>query len=323
LSYWVRRDDLLLVFVNTLWSGLGGEGHVETEWLRKVLQQNRDARHKLVAGHHPVYPVNGYSGPYQRHVGPEHAGAFWNALVANGVLAYFCSHILAFDVQVHRGVLQICSAGAGTAHLMPEGIEYLHCVQAALDAQGLRYQVLDTRGRVRERLSWPLPPAPGPWRSLRVGENVALVGREFAGGFIHFRFSGRAAAQGASRAQTLLSAFRLPLTASLWMGLKGPQQRVAVIIAGEPRRSPHFWLGPAVTADKPFELQILIHTGMGPGGIMCRFSDEGRWSSLTAASPWGAERLDWPDRWSIGHAEHGVHDRPFLGTALEAAAKIG
>ena len=24
LSYWVRRDDLLLVFVHTLWSGLGG-----------------------------------------------------------------------------------------------------------------------------------------------------------------------------------------------------------------------------------------------------------------------------------------------------------
>ena len=70
LSYWVRRGDLLLVFVNTLWSGLGGEGFVETQWLEDVLRSNSDACHKLVIGHHPVYSVNGYSGPSQRDVEP-------------------------------------------------------------------------------------------------------------------------------------------------------------------------------------------------------------------------------------------------------------
>ncbi len=171
LSYWVRRGDLLLVFVHTLWTGLGGEGHVETKWLRTILHQHADARHKLVLGHHPVHPVNGFSGPYQREIGPEHAPAFWDTLVEAGVLAYLCSHILAFDVQVHRGVLQICTAGAGTLHRMPEGIEYLHCIQAALDAEGLRYQVLNTEGRVRERLSWPfvLPPE-RQWHALPAGE---------------------------------------------------------------------------------------------------------------------------------------------------------
>ncbi len=123
LSYWVRRGDLLIVFVHTLWTGLGGEGHVETDWLRAVLHQHADARHKLVAGHHPVHPVNGFAGAYQRDVGPEHATEFWNVLSEGGVLAYLCGHILAFDVQVHRGVLQICTAGAGTAHRMPEGVE--------------------------------------------------------------------------------------------------------------------------------------------------------------------------------------------------------
>ena len=139
LSYWVRRGDLLLVFVHTGWTGLGGEGHVETAWLRDVLHRHADARHKLVVGHHPVHPINGFSGAYQREIGPEHAAPFWDALVEGGVFAYLCSHILAFDVQVHRGVLQVCTAGAGTAHRMPEGIEYLHCAQAALDADGLRY----------------------------------------------------------------------------------------------------------------------------------------------------------------------------------------
>jgi hypothetical protein len=164
LSYWVHRGDLLLVFVHTLWTGLGGEGHVETEWLESVLHEHADARHKLVLGHHPVYPVNGFSGPYQREIGPEHAGRFWDILVEADVLAYLCSHILAFDVQVHRGVLQICTAGAGTAHRMPEGVEYLHCVQAALDDHGLRYQVLDTGARVSAWSGrWHHCPADAGW----------------------------------------------------------------------------------------------------------------------------------------------------------------
>ena len=57
LSYWVRRDDLLLVLVNTSFSGLGGHGHVECEWLDSTLTTHADARYKIVAGHHPVFPV--------------------------------------------------------------------------------------------------------------------------------------------------------------------------------------------------------------------------------------------------------------------------
>jgi hypothetical protein len=58
-------------------------------------------------GHHPIFPVNGFSGSYQREVGPETVRAFWDALVSHGVVAYLCSQVLAFDVQVHRGILQI------------------------------------------------------------------------------------------------------------------------------------------------------------------------------------------------------------------------
>jgi hypothetical protein len=167
LSYWVRRHDLLIIFVHTFWSGLGGEGHVETAWLRETLRQHADARHKLVVGHHPVHPINGFSGPYQREIGPEHAPIFWTILVEARVLAYLCGHILAFDVQVHQGVLQICTAGAGTAHRMPDAAEYLHCVQAALDGDGFRYQVLDASGLAREQLQWPVPRFPAEkWRTL-------------------------------------------------------------------------------------------------------------------------------------------------------------
>ncbi|MDP1962297.1 MAG: GNAT family N-acetyltransferase [Reyranella sp.] len=316
LSYWVRQGDLLLVFVHTLWTGLGGEGHVETDWLRAVLHQHADARHKLVAGHHPVHPVNGFVGPYQRDVGPEHAAAFWNVLTEAGVLAYLCGHILAFDVQAHRGVLQICTAGAGTAHRMPEGVEYLHAVQAALDARGLRYQVFDAEGRVRERLSWPLAVPPvEQWQAL----NAANVGN---GRIVALRFSGHAAGPGTSTAQTFLSAVRPGMRAPLWIGLRGPEQRLAVILELEPGRSPRYWLGPAITAGAPFDIQLLIHPDMGPGGLLYRLAVDAPWTSLSTASAWGAERLGWPERWSVGHGQNGPEDRAFLGSNLAVSATI-
>ncbi|MBN1583682.1 MAG: hypothetical protein JXA89_23450, partial [Anaerolineae bacterium] len=37
LSYFIRRGDLLMVFVNTMWSGIGGDGRVETTWLERTL----------------------------------------------------------------------------------------------------------------------------------------------------------------------------------------------------------------------------------------------------------------------------------------------
>jgi hypothetical protein len=325
LSYWMRRGDLLLVFVHTLWTGLGGEGHVETSWLRQVLRQHADARYKLVVGHHPVFSVNGFSGAYVREIGPEHQQEFWDILVANNVLAYVCSHILAFDVQVHRGVLQITTAGAGTAHRMPEGIEYLHCVQAALDAEGLRYQVLDTDGQVREQLSWPLKiSADLRWNRFPAGEQDAPVrGRLEASRTVAFRFTGRAAPCPTTVAQTLISAFEPGTLAPLWIGLRGGDQRLTVTIGPVPRRSPHYWLGPALAPDEPFDIRLLVHAGMGPGGIMCRSASDAAWSSLEAASPWGAERLDWPSRWSVGQGQAGPDDRPFRGARLDVVATAG
>jgi hypothetical protein len=322
LSYWIRRGDLLIIFVNTLWTGLGGEGYVETTWLRDVLRDHADARHKLVVGHHPVFPINGFAGPYQRHVGPEVSLAFWDILVKAGVCAYLCSHILAFDAQVHRGVLQICTAGAGTAHRMPEGIEYLHCVQIALDADGLRYQVLDVDGRVREKLSWPITQRwddggvpllygdnPAPLRSSRDDDQCILL-----------RFTGQTAAAGTSGIQTLMSIARAGELAPIWIGLRGAEQGLTVIINRESGRSPHYWIGPPMQADQPFDIHLMLHAGMGPGGILFKFAADHLWSSLAAASPWGLHQLRPSDAWIIGHADGGRTDRPFNGGGLTAFA---
>jgi hypothetical protein len=84
----VRRGDLALIVGHTLWSGLGGEGQVELNWLREELRRHADARHRLVIGHHPAFPVNGFEGPWQREIGD--AAGFWDVLVEGRALARLC-----------------------------------------------------------------------------------------------------------------------------------------------------------------------------------------------------------------------------------------
>jgi hypothetical protein len=319
LAYFVRRGDLLLVMIHTSAMALGGEGHIETEWLARVLADNDDARHKLVLGHHPVFPVNGFSGAYQREIGHEYAPPLWDLLVAHGVTAYLCSHILAFDVQVHRGVLQITTAGAGTAHRMPEGVEYLHLVQMVLDAAGLRYQVIDTESVVREALDWPggLVEAPD-WRPLPLGEGATPVPSTRDPIIRRWRFRGQAGPRTSGAAETLLEAWSPGQgLAPLWIGFTGPARKLTISLAPETGRSPHVWFGPELSPDAPFDLDLALHPGMGPGGVLWRRAGEAAWSSLDGASPWGAERLPGMSLWAAGHGRGGVEDRPFRGPDLE------
>lgn len=320
LCYFVRRGDLLLVCVHTLAQALGGEGHVETEWLETTLAANADAHWKFVVGHHPAFPVNGYEGSHQRTIGDGHAADFWRILTGHGVAAYLCSHILAFDIQVHDGVLQITSAGAGTAHRMPEDIEYLHCVQMAVDRQGLRYQVLDDTGAVRERLTWPLQlPPSGDWPIVS-GANLEapLRGYPDASGetpaICAWRFTGRLEEGPDGRPQTFLSAATQDrLSEPVWVGTTGVNRRLTVILQPRRTNSPHYWFGPELGAE--FDVQLAIHCGMGPGGILWRRSDDAPWSSLEARSAWGGERLDWPPLWFAGRGAD-ADDRPFAGSGL-------
>ncbi len=304
LAYAVRRGDLLLVVVHTSWSGLGGEGHVETEWLASVLGEHADARFRFVVGHHPAFPVNGFAGEHQRELNRAEAEVFWQILVEHRVTAYLCSHILAFDVQVHRGVLQIVSGGAATPHHMPPDVEYLHAVQAAIDPSGLRYQVIDQTGTVRERLSWPPRlPSSSSWTPAPGDPAVVSIGPEpphQEDRIVAWRIAGVTDDETTGGRQTLLATVAegtaLP---AVWVGLTGVARRLTVLLAPAKGRSPHTWLGPGLGAGQAFDLQIAFHTGMGPGGVIWRADDHSPWSSLTSASPWGPERLAWPEHWSV------------------------
>ncbi len=335
LSYFVRRtpagatdksDDLLMVFVNTLWSGLGGEGYVETAWLEETLAAHADARYKIVFGHHPVFPINGFVGSHQREIAHEIGPKFWEILVRYGVLAYWCSHILAFDVQVHDGVLQILTAGAGTAHRMPAEVEYLHAMQATLDRDGLRYQVLDTEGLAREWLRWPLvAPSPMAWQSCTWGVQsspcpTSLSPTSAATPIEFWQITGHTGDGNDGTPQTLVSTWdEGAALAPFWLGLQGCDQRLALLLAPQPGRSPHLWTGPTLSPNRPFALQVALHSGMGPGGLLWRWDETTPWSSMHGASAWGVERLPGTSHCSVGHAQRGPHDRPFRGDRLHIA----
>ncbi|MCY4071769.1 MAG: metallophosphoesterase [Chloroflexi bacterium] len=306
LSYFVRRGDLLMIFVNTLWSVTGGEGTVETEWLEATLEQNADAGHKLVFGHHPVWTVNGYAGDYQRNLERNNGRRFWDALARHGVLAYVCSHILAFDAQVHGGVLQICSAGAGTAHRMPADDEYLHIVQAALDDVGLRYQVLDRAGQVREWLFWPwLLPSSQSWKPFSPAAAQSLtadcLGRLDKVQVVLWEINGELYATSDGAPQMILRGdAKDDALPPFWLGASGVDNRLTALLSPRANRSPHRWAGPPLPKGGTFSIQFALHSGMGPGGLLWRWSDEDAWSSLIGASAWGAERIPWSHSWRIG-----------------------
>ena len=312
-NYVWRQGDLAVVVVDTNDQRLGGEGHVDLDWLAEGLGKVADARWICVMGHHPIWPVNGYVGAYQRTIGLEYGREFWRLLTENNVIAYLCSHILAFDAQCHEGVLQICSAGAGTAHRMPEEIEYLHCVQMAIDAAGLRYQTFDETGAVRETLSWP---PPEPQMSAPLWLTPAKPLPDLQGKIITLAISGQATADGLGQRQTLLAGIDQETgDMPFWAGLAGRDQRLVVALQPTPGRSPHQWLGPAMAPDAPFSFQLMLHPGLGPGGVLWRPTAAAGWSTLEGASAWGPERLQWPDSLVVGR--DGRDETKFRGADLD------
>lgn len=122
---------------------------------------------------------------------------------------------------------------------------------------------------------------------------------------------------GGGEAQTLLCGWTKDVRiAPFWLGFQGPEQRLSLLLSAAPGRSPHYWLGPTYSPGERFSFQLAIHTGMGPGGFLWRADDSAPWSSLSGATPWGAERLLPLERWRVGSDQGGPTQRPFRGTDL-------
>jgi hypothetical protein len=309
--------------------------------LHEVLSANEDAAYKLVVGHYPAFAVNGYDEHPRWHIVHDQAEAFWRVLVRHRVQAYLCSHVIAFDVQAHEGVLQITTGGAGTlagpGGFMPGQTEYHHLVQMAVDQKGVRYQVLDIEGVRREWLSWPLTlPPTQSWRAVDSAETTETITETLNASqgsgqtrLIVWRFTGETSDQEDEEDQTVLCSSNdvkgpppvwIDGPPSVWIGLAERSLRVVVRLHVAPGAGVETWVGPALQPGEPFEFQLAIHSGMGPGGVMYRGAADSGWSTMRSSSARGAERLVWPERWLVGHGRSGAQDLPFTGSGLRVSS---
>jgi hypothetical protein len=152
LNYVVDLGDAEIVVISTCDLANRGFAAVDMPWLEAALR-GCSAPIRLVAGHYPFHPVNGYDET-PKWVFPEDQRAqVWRLFRQSGVQAYLCSHIIAFDFQIHDDVVQLCSGGAGTEYgpggVMGEG-EYRHYVTCTVSPARFAFEAIDENGVTRE-----------------------------------------------------------------------------------------------------------------------------------------------------------------------------
>jgi hypothetical protein len=331
LSFVWRDGDFVFVVANAIFRN-GTEGRVDWRWVAAALARHADARFKFVASHYPVFPVNGFRPPCWR-VCAEDAAPLWKTLVKHEISAYLCAHVIAFDVQIHEGIPQICSGGGGYSLLYPPQTEYHHAVQLAVDSRGLAWQAVDTSGSMREQGSWPLDcPAAKQWSVVEAKGTAIeqLSSPSPASDVLLLHFEGKGAAI-SSNEQTLLNGWNdSSAPAAVWVGFDGGRLEVRISPQrGEPAL---YWRGPDATGS--FSFDIALHRSLGPGGVLFRSAEGKPWTSLATDSSKGFADIAWPKRWSVGMG-HAAYDRvvggggrlverddPFLGSSLQVRVHL-
>ncbi len=317
LSYFALHDDLLLIFTNSATARLGA-GRIETDWIAEVLARHRDVPHKLVFGHYPVLPVNGYTQYPLWRIPPEEGDALWRLLVDHDVAVYVCSHAIAYDVRVREGVLQVCSAGVGTRYgptgdFMRGTCEFFHFLLCSLGERNLHCDVIDEREHRRRQLRWPLQ---GLGRAElgdrspenRVTNDLCLPERPAWLRFDIEMTKSDTAVTTADR-ETLLCGYDVdegPPT--IWVGREAEQSVVEIVLwPGGPVGR---WVLRSCSGHARFALEILPE--LGPGGVIVRL-DGGPPSTLLTSVAEDLDRVHWPRHWCLGHGPSGVTDEPYGG----------
>jgi hypothetical protein len=310
LNYAVRQGRSLLVFLNTADPDNQGAATLDVEWLYEALTADESASIKLVFGHHPIHPVNGYMRAPLWCVSRELGARAWSLLRLFAVKAYICSHILAFDFQVHDDVVQLCSGGGGTVYgpggLMPAFAEYHHFLECEVSESSLRCDTYDVANRLRESVTWPVRFQASPAPSRRIASDAPMSLPAPAGWLnaaaTRARFTLAIEAQGLpeGREQPLLEGWtEAEGPPVLWVGLEGSPPRLVVKAIPVPGEGQQTWLGSEISPDRPFVVTLAFCPEAGPGGVMAKNAD-GTWSSLATSGARGLARMAWPEAW-MGH----------------------
>lgn len=300
LSYFVKpADDLLLVGINAASSRLG-PGHVETEWLVEVLEAHASVPHKLVLGHYPVLPVNGYADHPMWRIPPDEGDQLWSLLVEHRVLAYLCSHIIAFDVRARDGVLQLCTGGAGTNYgpggFMRGGGQFHHFVDCRLDQGELNLSVIDDNRQERATVRWPPRPAAHISINANADTLTALTGLDPAGG-VRFQFSERessSATAGGYRQALICGSHIDEGPPTVWIGLEGDRLVVELVLC--PGGPVGRWIAKKPPSENAFAIEL--RPEFGPGGVFL-VSDKDVRTTLETSVSEAFVGMRWPESWVV------------------------
>lgn len=308
LNYAVCDGEALLVFLNTADPANHGHAIIDVSWLEEALTAGDDASVKLVFGHHPILPVNGYADYPNWRVSPELGDRAWSLMLAHGVRAYICSHIIAFDFRARGGLVQLCTGGAGTEYgpggAMPGETEYRHFVACDVSEAEISYRVFDETGQCREQLTWP-PSLKPPLETLMLLPGRPAICRALpqhstarpSDGAFFVNWTLRGDLSGNSSGGTLLAGRKDAHSAPMFsIDTGGTSGRLTVRLESPSGKKPHLWTGPELKPNAAISYDVAAHGGAGPGGVLLRVPG-GQWSSLESSSACGIAEVGWPLLW--------------------------
>ena len=117
-AFWWRHKNILFISVDVFEEGQSEQGLIRTgvsgdqlEWMKKVLDENKDVEHRIVIGHAPALgPVRKWSSSgLMIRKGRE--SEFWQTMKAYNIDAYLCGEVHAITCKERDGIMQIAHGG--------------------------------------------------------------------------------------------------------------------------------------------------------------------------------------------------------------------
>lgn len=117
-AFWWKHDGSLFVAVDVFESGDGRQGKIvarvtgeQLDWLDRVLEANRDARHVVVMGHTPILgPVRAWSSSRLMLEGGADS-PLWKTMAKHRVDLYLCGEVHAITCKQRDRIWQIAHGG--------------------------------------------------------------------------------------------------------------------------------------------------------------------------------------------------------------------
>jgi hypothetical protein len=132
-----------------------------------------------------------------------------------------------------------------------------------------------------------------------------------------FRIQGRQMEGQPGSATTLVSGHIVwQQTETIWIGLEGYPSRLTVRLQPRHYFWQQVWTGPEVSPANAFHFEIILDSGLGPGGILWRSVADpakSKWTSFESTCSSGIDQLRWPTVWQKGVGMLADDDRVFKG----------